>query len=386
MGAKSSKPKLKKLSSKTPPANLLPTMPQNMTPAMLDRMRASLWGLYIGDALAMPTHWYYDQRHLQRTYGQIKGYVKPMDKLPGSIMSLSNTGGGGRGGFQGSIVGDVILKGKRQYWERGGNWFYHRGMSAGENTLEGIISRLITNVIVDKGAYDHDEVLDRYVKLMTTEGAHNDTYAGTGHRMFFANFVKDKKPRECADNDGHNTDALDGLVNLPPVVFCAMTQGREAVFKEAQECVSLFRRSDPLKKYSQVMSALLVSLVEGEDLKTALTTTGAVAGVDLERALRNSGGEDPMTACYLGSSFPSMLQLAYKYSDSPEQALLANVNTGGENVARGAVLGAVMGAAHGMKGLPPHLITGLTAHTEIKAEIDRFIGVIAAKSGIKDEL
>jgi len=40
----------------------------------------------------MPTHWYYDQGHLKRTYGQIKGYVKPQDKLPGSIMSLSNTG------------------------------------------------------------------------------------------------------------------------------------------------------------------------------------------------------------------------------------------------------------------------------------------------------
>ena len=49
-----------------------------------------------------------------------------------------------------------------------------------------------------------------------------------------------------------------------------------------------------------------------------------------------------MTACYLGSSFPSMLHLAYKYASSPEEALLANTNTGGENVARGAVLGVCM--------------------------------------------
>lgn len=39
-----------------------------------------------------------------------------------------------------------------------------------------------------------------------------------------------------------------------------------------------------------------------------------------------------------------------------------------------------------MKGLPPHLVTGLTAHKEIKAEIDAFIGTLAAKAGIKDEL
>ena len=146
-----------------------------ITPQVMDRMRASLWGLYIGDALAMPTHWcashspglrklrlqaagrpprllpdarpalrYYDQSHLRRTYGQIKGYVKPEDKLPGSIMSLSNTGGGGRGGTSGDIVGGVILKGKKQFWERGGNWFYHRGMASGENTLECVITRLIT--------------------------------------------------------------------------------------------------------------------------------------------------------------------------------------------------------------------------------------------------
>ena len=361
--------------------------PANITPAMLDRMRASLWGLYIGDALAMPTHWYYDQSHLRRTYGQIKGYVKPQDKLPGSIMSLSNTGGGGRGSYSGSIVGDVILKGKKKYWERGGNWFYHRGMSAGENTLEGIITRLITNVLVDKGAYDHDEILDRYIKLMTTPDAHNDTYAGTGHRMFFANFINGKKPRECPDNDGHNTDALDGLTNLPPVVFGAMTQGgREAVFADAKACVTLFRRSKPLEQYSSVMSALLVSLVEGEDLKTALTTTGGVVGIDLERMVRQSGGQDPMTACYLQSSFPSMLHLAYKYAHSPEEALLANTNTGGENVARDAELGAVMGAAHGMKGFPPHLIQGLKAQKEIEAEIDAFIGALASKAGVKLEL
>ena len=57
------------------------------------------------------------------------------------VRSLSNTGGGGRGGNQGNIVGDVILKGKKQYWERGADYFYHRGLPAGENTVEGPITR-----------------------------------------------------------------------------------------------------------------------------------------------------------------------------------------------------------------------------------------------------
>jgi ADP-ribosylglycohydrolase len=59
-----------------------------------------------------------------------------------------------------------------------------------------------------------------------------------------------------------------------------------------------------------------------------------------------------MVACYIDSSFPALLHFAYKYADSPEQAILANANAGGENVARGSLLGALMGAAHGMQGWP----------------------------------
>jgi hypothetical protein len=55
----------------------------------------------------------YDLRNLKRDYGQITGYVRPLDKFEGSIMNLSNTGGAGRGSDKGDIVGSVILHGKK---------------------------------------------------------------------------------------------------------------------------------------------------------------------------------------------------------------------------------------------------------------------------------
>lgn len=233
--------------------------------------------------------------------------MAPKDKLPGSIMSLSNTGGGGRGGFGGSIVGDVILKGKKQYWERGGNWFYHRGLRAGENTVEGPITLLVTKSIAQKGKLDADDIYSRYIDLMTTKDAHNDTYCGTGHRMFFANHVKGIKPSECPDNDGHNTDALDGLTNLLPAVYNAMVDGGDALQKDAAQCVTLFRRSEALKKYAVVTGVLLTNLVRGTPITDAIQETGKIVGIDVSREVQRSGGQDPMTACYLGSSFPSML-------------------------------------------------------------------------------
>lgn len=66
----------------------------------------------------MPVHWYYDVGQLRRDFGQIKTYEAPKEKLRGSIMSLSSTGGGGRGSDKGTIIGDVILHGKRKYWQR----------------------------------------------------------------------------------------------------------------------------------------------------------------------------------------------------------------------------------------------------------------------------
>ena len=120
-------------------------------------------------------------------------------------------------------------------------------------------------------------VVRRYVKFMTTPGSHNDTYAGTCHRMFFANWKagvprpltpalplqpafaacrcgaphpsqhtlpfrevrlapsspfccssEDRHisfaglpPQDCPDNDGHNVDTIDGLVGLIPVIVAA---------------------------------------------------------------------------------------------------------------------------------------------------------------------
>lgn len=39
-----------------------------------NRIRGALWGMFVGDALAMPAHWYYDVAALQRDFGVIRHY------------------------------------------------------------------------------------------------------------------------------------------------------------------------------------------------------------------------------------------------------------------------------------------------------------------------
>jgi hypothetical protein len=43
-----------------------------LTPA--DRFRGARWGLFVGDAPAMPVHWYYDVAALHRDFGTLRDY------------------------------------------------------------------------------------------------------------------------------------------------------------------------------------------------------------------------------------------------------------------------------------------------------------------------
>lgn len=80
------------------------------------------------------------------------------------------------------------------------------------------------------------------------------------------------------------------------------------------------------------------------------------------------------------SSYPSLVHFAGKYSSDFERGLLANANTGGENVHRGIVLGALLGAQAGESGIPEHLKTGLKDYAALSQEIEAFKAAIMQKT------
>lgn len=135
-----------------------------MDAVLASRMRASLFSIFFADALSMPVHWYFFWspssacsffssgsttwmvllplslflwRHFNlRNWSSVRSYYL----LPTcwgrsselhhesafhrweqrSVTFLNLPGGGGRGAQQASIVGDVILKGKKHLWGQRG--------------------------------------------------------------------------------------------------------------------------------------------------------------------------------------------------------------------------------------------------------------------------
>jgi hypothetical protein len=258
----------------------------NLTSQVVEsRLRAALWGMFGGDALAAPSHWYYGGfPQIQSDYGRggIVGYTKPVMKMPGSILNKSDPNGGGRlsisgygaGAKQISIIGDVINHGKLKFWDPTKSIHYHATLQAGENTLEMQIARvLMKSIVANDGHFDDNHFRQAYIDFMTKEGSHNDTYASTCHRMFFANLIFHKKdPKDCPDNDGHNVDAIDGLV-LPSITALAETarqlsrcgsdclhlseEGRIAIQQASVRTAAVIRSSKVLAKASEAWADLV---------------------------------------------------------------------------------------------------------------------------------
>ena len=59
--------------------------------------------------------------------------------------------------------------------------------------------------------------------------------------------------------------------------------------------------------------------------------------------------------------------------DSPAIGVLINANLGGENCARGSLLGVLLGAEYGYKHWPDWCVSGLASQQEIEQEIKELL-------------
>ena len=355
------------------------------SPSLRDRLRGALWGLFVGDALAMLAHWYYDVGALRRDYGLIRDYQAPHEHHPNSIMSLASTGRAGRGSQEGEVVGGLILKGKKGYWGRP-HTHYHCGMRRGDNTLNLLCVRVLLRRLTASGGCDPVGFLRDYIDFMTSPDSHNDTYAESYHRDFFANYARGLVPERCAGAEGHDTASIGGLVSLPPVIFTAwVQQGRAAVSDALLTQLRLTHHSPTLERYALALGELLVALLEDPEARVDRLARNLARrlGFDAGKALakvQREGLPDLAViggmlspACYIDQSFPAVLYLATRYATDFEEALVANTNVGGDNCHRGAILGAILGTALGYAAIPPRWTLGLQAQAQLESEIEGYL-------------
>jgi len=301
-----------------------------------ERKRGCLLGAFLGDALAMPVHWYYDRGALARDYGRVTDLIAPKNPHADSILWRSS--------YAAPDAKGEILHEQGQYWGRKGV-HYHQFLAAGENTLNMQLALELLASLRAVGGYDRADYLRRYVEFMTTPGRHRDTYVEECHRNFFTRYARGTKPEDCGSEDIH----IGGLAHVP-VLAVWYADDEAAALAAVREHVRVTHRGELVETAARDLTRMLVAVLNGADVRESIETfgNGWVGRKKLEAWARRPDeeviGAVLSPACYLEDSFPASLYLAWKYADDLKAALVVNANLGGDNCHRGIVVGALVGA------------------------------------------
>lgn len=305
---------------------------REMTP-----LRAAFEGASMGDALAMPVHWYYDTEALKRDYGTVDDYVAPKNPHSGSILWRST--------YQPVNEKADILRGQAKYWGQKGV-HYHQFLKAGENTLNFQLARELYEQVKANGAYDVKLWAETYISCMLEPGWHNDTYAEEYHRAYFNNYARGVDPLKCGIDDKH----IGGLSCVPALVAALEGVPQDEVRTSVKAHVSLTHKNKKVLEAADLLVTLLFAIAEGQSLRDALkdqahawlSTTKAATWVS--RPDTEIVGGRFSSACYIEDAMPGALYLAWKYEGNLHAGLVANTMVGGDNCHRAAVVGSLLAA------------------------------------------
>jgi ADP-ribosyl-[dinitrogen reductase] hydrolase len=322
-------------------------------------------GGFIGDALAMPVHWYYDRAALHRDYGLVNDYLAPRSPHADSILWRSEyTALNERGN---------ILHDHASYWGQRGI-HYHQFLRAGENTLNLQLAKVLMESLTDCGTYDADDYLQRYIDFMLTRGRNRDTYVEEYHRKFFTAYARGVSPHKCGGTDIH----IGGLAHVG--VLCAFF-GRDlqAARTAVGQHISLTHRSPEVLAAADSMVKMVGEILTGVPIREAIFTHGT-DWFSRRKAAEWSKDPDSVVigrrvspACYIAEAFPASLYLAWKYADNFEAGVIANANLGGDNCHRGAVLASLIGVGVGVSQMPPRYVDGIDDAARLKNQISSVI-------------
>ncbi len=298
-------------------------------------------GSLAADALAMPVHWYYDRAALVRDYGTVDHFMAPRNPHPGSILWRSSY-------TPLNEKGD-ILREQATYWGQR-EIHYHQFLKAGENTLNYQLARELYQFVSERGGYDADAWLERYISRMLEPGWHRDTYLEEYHRAFFTRYAEGKIPRKCGISDEH----IGGLATVP--ALCAALEGTALPELRAivKEHVGLTHAHANVLRAADTLVRLLWGIAAGEPLREVMRREAGdwISGNKAE-SWRDQPDEQVIgsrfsPACYIAEAMPAALYLVWKYHDDFAAGITANAMVGGDNCHRGAVVGSLLGAACGV--------------------------------------
>ena len=333
-----------------------------------DRAAGAIMGAFIGDAMGLGPHWYYDLEELRRDYGPwITGYTDPK---PGR---------------------------------------YHAGLKAGQLSQAGFILKLLLTSLVERTDYDEADFCrrldDELLPLLDgTPISGPGVYTSQSIRELWRQRVQQKLPWGQTGGPADDTEAIERTLAL-----AVRYAGQPARLAGAITANTVLTQNDPaIVSMTVAYGAVLGLLVQGHKLNPQLSSKlmrlvnrgelpfHHITSENLQ--LPRPGDPDPSRAgmfaspdalltpscmaaaaadpdiriepawkvslvygmpCAIYHQLPAAYYLAARFQDDFESALLHAINGGGQNQARAMLASALAGAQVGLTGIPRQFIDGL---------------------------
>jgi ADP-ribosylglycohydrolase len=339
-----------------------------------DRASGAIMGAFIGDALALGPHWYYDLAELRRDYGNwIDDYTDPK---PGR---------------------------------------YHDGLKAGQLSQAGFILKLTLSSLVACGGYDEGDFCLRmdeelFPLLDGTPVSGPGRYTSQSIREAWRRRVQQNLPWGQTGGHADTTEAIERTLaiavrySLQPAQLASavaantiLTQADDTVVSMTVAFGAVLSLLVQGHGLDAKLSAKLMELVKGGELPFHAVTrdhlqpprpgdpdpprAGRFASPDalLSPSYMAEAAADPEIRiepawkvsivygmpCAIYHQLPAAYYLAARFHNDFESAVLHAVNGGGQNQARAILTGALAGAQTGLSGIPRRFIDGLEEATAL---------------------
>jgi ADP-ribosylglycohydrolase len=343
-------------------------MSMNAPSSPADRAAGAIVGAFVGDALGLGPHWYYDLEELRRDFGEwITGYTAPRPDAR-----------------------------------------YHRGMQAGELSQTGLLMLLLLRSLAELGDYDEADFTRRVDEelLAKLDGKpHGGPGGYTNHsiRQVWQARVREGKPWGETAGNADTSEAAERVVILA-------ARFADDPFRAAQtaNANTLLTQNDSLVvQQSVAFASVVAALVRGEPFDDSLSDKlmdlldkgtlpfladsslgagpgGESFGFASPDALllpswiaRTAGDPDLLIepawkvaqvyglSCAINFVLPAAYHLAARFPTDFESAVLHALNGGGQNMSRACLTGALVGAQTGLTGIPQRFVDGLVDGEEI---------------------
>lgn len=333
-----------------------------------DRAAGAVMGAFIGDAMGLGPHWYYDLAELRRDYGEwISDYTDPR---PGR---------------------------------------YHAGLKAGQLSQAGFILKLLLSSLVERGRYDEADFCRRMdTELLPlldgTPISGPGGYTSQSIRELWRQRVEQKLPWGETGGHADTTEAIERTLVLavryalhPAKLAGAiadntiLTQNDDVIVSMTVAygaVLGLLVQGNPLDEH---LSGRLMKLVQKGELPFHAVTSENLqpprpGAPDPPRAGKFASPDALLTPSYMAAAavdpdiriepawkvslvygmpcaiyhqLPAAYYLAARFRDDFESALLHAVNGGGQNQARAMLAGALVGAQVGLSRIPQRFLDGL---------------------------